>query len=270
MLCIEQIHPVGQCMKQKILYINCFIAYIVDTHYVSLIPLNPSDANATNTKTVTNDEQKKCSQQFQKLFSKMIPLDLNAAFKKFAKQINENYSNDDIIQNPCYLMLDAETIIGKLATWSNSIRYFVNKIQFTDKKAVTFDQAIERLERAVQIDPIFAFSALVNHAYCLIHLKPPTSPYKIIAKSYLVRAQEQIGKYILPQLHCMQLETNDTPDEFVYEDLVNQTRMKVEILQLYQSHIAQAIATIEASQKLVDVRVINENQVIIGRKIVSR
>lgn len=265
---------------------ECFIGYIVDTHYVSLKPLNPSDKSSTNVQNKTNDEQKKS--RFQQLFSQMkkltdlvqqqkkslekelltkvIDLDLKQGFKKFAEQTDQDYSKDEIIRNPCYLMLDAETIIGKLATWSNSIRSFVDRLPFADKKAVTFEQAIERLERAARIDPIFAFSALVNHAYCLIHQKSPPT-YKITAKSYLVRAQEQIGRYILPQLHSMQLEMNDASDEFVYEDLVKQIQMKLEILQLYQSHITQAITTIEASQKLVDVTAISDTQVTIGEKL---
>ena len=50
------------------------------------------------------------------------------------KMIEDNKGEDDWIRNPCYLLMEAETIIGKLNTWSNSARSLVDKLSWTDKQ----------------------------------------------------------------------------------------------------------------------------------------
>ena len=163
-----------------------------------------------------------------------------------------------------------DTIINTLSTWSNSARSWYEVLPFTEKQALTYKEAVDRLEKAMKLDPIFTFTAQVNRAHFLNDKEQSMNLYKVKAKEYLVRAQEIMGTYILPQLHSMQPETKKGDDELIYDDLVNQTRLKVEILQLYQSHVGQAIATIEDSQKLVDVTVIdknNDDRVALGKKL---
>lgn len=50
------------------------------------------------------------------------------------KMIEDNKGEDDWIRNPCYLLMEAETIIGKLTTWSNSARSLADKLPWTDKQ----------------------------------------------------------------------------------------------------------------------------------------
>ena len=266
---------------------TCVIGYEVDAYYFSLRSRQSGDG--TRTATQTDHQQKsrpqKLFNQFKRLVdqskhqkdtfnnqlaTRIIEHDLRTGLTAFEKKMSNDYNKDDFIRNPCYLLMEAETIISKLSTWSNSARSWVEVLPWTDKQAVTYKEAVDRLEKAIKLDPIFTFPAQVNRAHFLIDQETSTDLYKVKAKAYLVRAQEILGTYILPQLHSMQLETKKSDDELIYDDLVNQTRLKVDILQLYQSHVGQAIATIEDSQKLVDVTVIdedNDDRVVLGKKL---
>ena len=204
------------------------------------------------------------------LLTKVIDHNLRTGLEAFEKKISEDYKKSDFIRNPCYLLMEADTIISQISTWSNTARSCVEVLPWTEKQSVTYKDAIDRLEKAIELDPIFTFTAQVNRAHFLIDKEQSTKLYKVKAKSYLVQAQEIISKYILPQLHSMQLETEKSPDELIFDDLVNQTRLKVEILQVYQNHVSQAISTIEDSQKLTDIIVTDKNhtgQVTISKKL---
>jgi hypothetical protein len=73
----------------------------------------------------------------------------------------------------------------------------VDKFPWTEKQAVTYKDAVDRLEKAIKLDPIFTFTAQVNRAHLLIDQEKSKGLYKVKAKAYLVRAQEIIGTYIL-------------------------------------------------------------------------
>ena len=68
----------------------------------------------------------------------------------------------------------------------------------------------------------------------------------------------------------MQLETKKDEQQLISDDLVNQIRLKVEIVQVYQSYVSEAIATIEDSQKLIDVTATDGNGRVMMNKKLSR
>ncbi|CAF1353887.1 unnamed protein product, partial [Didymodactylos carnosus] len=264
---------------------TCVLGYEVDSYYFSLRSSQSDDG--TRMAKQPDKKQKSRRQKFldqckrlvdeskeqkdtlnKQLATRIIDHDLRSGLTALEEQMSKDYKKEDFIRNPCYLLMEAETIIGKLSTWSNSARSWVEKLPWTEKQAVTYKDAVNLLEKAIKLDPIFTFTAQVNRAHFLIDQEQSTNLYKVKAKSYLVRAQDIIGKHILPQLHSMQLETKKDDDELTYDDLVNQIRLKVDILQVYQSHVGQAIATIEDSQKFIDVTVADEDgRVTVAKKL---
>jgi hypothetical protein len=217
------------------------------------------------------DQLKEEKDRMNKLLStKIVNHDLRVGLNAFEKKMSEDYKKQDFIKNPCYLLMEADTIISQLSTWSNTARSWFEVLPWTEKQTNTYKDAIDRLEKAIELDPIFTFTAQVNRAHFIIDKEQSRKLYKTEAKSYLTKAQEILGKYILPQLHSMQLETKKSDDELIFDDLVNQTRLKVEILQIYQNYVGQAISTIEDSQKLTDVIVTGEDgtdRVTISKKL---
>ncbi|CAF4050160.1 unnamed protein product, partial [Adineta steineri] len=215
------------------------------------------------------EEQKQCFNE--KLSTKIIDHDLKAGLAKFREKMITEYKKEDFIQNPCYLLMEADTMTNQLSAWTNVTRSCFEVLPWTKKRAFNYKDIIDRLEKAIKLDPVFTFAAQVTLSHFLIDKeKESMKPYKIKAKSYLVRAQEILGRYILPQLHSMQLETKKSNDELIFGDLINQTQLKVEIFQVYQNYLGQAIRTIEDSQKLTDVIIINKdncNEMTIKKKL---
>lgn len=268
---------------------TCVLGYEVGSYYFSI--RSSQFDNATDTAMETDKKQTSRRQELfdkfkrfidqskeqkdilhKQLATRIIDHNLEVGFTTFEQQMINDYEKADFIRNPCYLLMEADTIMSKLSTWSNSMRSWVEVLPCTEKQSVTYKDAVDRLEKAIELDPIFTFTAQVNCAHFLINQEQSKPLYKVKAKSFLVRVQEIIGKYILPQLHSMQLETNKNDDELVYDDLVNQIRLKVEILQMYQNHVSQALSTIEDSQKLIDVTVTDEysnGSVTIAKKLYS-
>ena len=206
------------------------------------------------------DQSKEQKDLFNKqLATRIVDHDLQRGLTAFEQQMTDEYENEDFIKNPCYLLMEAENIIGKLSTWQNKARSCLEVLPWTEKQAATYNDAIACLEKAIKLDPIYTFTAQVNRAYFLIDQEKSTDLYKVKAKEHLVRAQEILGTYILPQLYSMQLDTKKADGEWIHEDLGNQIRLKVEILQVYQSHVSQAIAIIEDSQKLIDVTLLSDD-----------
>ncbi|CAF4871145.1 unnamed protein product, partial [Rotaria sp. Silwood1] len=263
---------------------TCTLGYEVDSYYFSLRSNQSDDAAAKTKQEKSRREQ--LFKQFKKfvdrakkqketlneqLATKIIDHDLNNGFTIFENEMKKNYEKEDFIRNPCYLLMDAETAIKQLTTWSNSARSWIEVLPGTDKRAVTYKDAVDRLEKAIKLDPIFTFAAQVNLAHFLIDKEQSTPLYKIKAKSYLNQAQEILGKYILPQLYSMQMETEKKNDEeLIYDDFINQIKLKMSILQLYQSHVSQAITIIEDSQKLIDITVTdgdNPGRIRLGKKL---
>lgn len=267
--------------KRKDAKSTCFLGYETDTQYILLKSLNSdsgweesylAEIDTDDVAVPQQSTQSKLTEQEQKqlenlLLTKMIPLDLKVGFESFQKEICKQYLTNEIMENPCYLLLEADEIIAKLATWSNWIKSFGDSV-LPIEKAKTVNDAINRLERAIKLDPTFAFSASANRAYLLVdkNQKSDTN-YKITAKKYLLETQQQIERYILPQLLSMQVKSNAASDEFVFEDLAMQIETKIDILNHYHNHVKQAISVIESSQKLIDVHSKHEKTVNIGRKL---
>jgi len=253
---------------------TCFIGYEVNTHYLPLEPLNfvnnwkniyldniDSDyymiyestlkTNNPFNKLEGGEEEVTCA-----LTMKTVDLNMHTNFQVFQNQILNEYTTDKIFENPCYPILEAEDIIVKLSSCN-----------FHTSKCSMIDKAINRLERAVQLDPIFAFNASVNLAYLTIEEYKSLSTYKFKAKSYLIDAQEQITHYILPQLYSIQIELNRDDSQLIFDDFTKQNQNKIETLQLYQHQIEQAIVAIEKAQKLIDVYSKYNQIVNIGQKL---
>jgi hypothetical protein len=210
--------------------------------------------------------------EIESLFlTKASSLDLKDNFKIFANEMKMQYETDNIFQNPCYLLLEADDIIEKLSTWSNSVQSYAQSVLPIDK-AKTADDVIKRLEQAIKLDSIFAFSALANQAHFIVDKGKSDANYKITAKFYLTQAKKEIEQFIMPQLYLMLIKPNTEKKEIqskelFFDDLNKQIESKIDILQHYHNYINQAIQVIECSQKLISVQSKHGQIVNIGGKL---
>ncbi|UJR06676.1 hypothetical protein I4U23_010962 [Adineta vaga] len=262
---------------------TCLIGYEVGSYHFSIRPTESDDATSADkkperqkksTKQKLFDKLKKVAdstknfldqakeqKQFlnEKLSTTIIDHDFEVGLTTFTKKMINEYQKEDFIRNPCYILMEADTMISQLSTWSNAARAWFEVLPWTEKRALSYKDVTDRLEKSIALDPIFTFTAQATLAHFLIDQEKSIKLYKVKAKSYLTRAQEILGQNILPQLHSMQLETKKSNDELIFDDLIKQTQMKVEILQVYQNYLSQAIRTIDDSQKLTDVIIIDED-----------
>ncbi|CAF0748180.1 unnamed protein product [Adineta ricciae] len=247
---------------------TCWVGYEVYSHYVSLQPIDPTetffepiDDELDELPTVEHTVNLS-----RTLFTNMLIPDLRMDYSTFQQTINDEYLTDEIIRNPCYLVHEAEEILESISIWK-SIAHFLAPTEM-ESSAEKIKRAIARLNRAIALDPIFAFNASVTRAYVILLEKQSPTEYKVQAKKCLRDAQEQIGQYLLPTLHSMQALLKDDQTEMNASDaLAKQLQAKVEIFYLYYSKLEEALQSIEQSQKLVDVSVKNGQSVRFGRKL---
>lgn len=271
--------------KRKDAKSTCFLGYEVNLQYVVLDTSNADptlekslleeiEADATEIQSVEliiTDAFLQDKQLESSFLTKASSLDLKDNFQIFANEMKMQYETDYIFQNPCYLMLEADDIIVKLSSWNNWLRSCGQSILSIDK-AKTPDDAIKRLEQGIQLDSIFAFSALTNRAHFIVDQGESDANYKVTAKSYLTRAKQQIEQLIMPQLYLMLIKPN-TEDkisenkELFFDDLNKQIETKIDILQHYHDYINQAIYVIECSQKLIGVKSKHGQIVNLGGKL---
>ncbi|CAF4154283.1 unnamed protein product, partial [Rotaria sp. Silwood2] len=259
---------------------TCFIGYEVDTHYISLQPLNSNDewienylfninsdcsVNVEHSLNTTKDKVTELIRLFVKLklekkrqyeeffLTKIIDLNIQNAFKNFQVQIQEEYNTDQLIQNPCYLLLESEALLNKHFSANNRIQSIAKSGFFMKKKSDPFDKTVDVLKRAIDLDPIFSFSAYVNYAHIIIHKRDNRSTYKVEAKSKLLEACQQIDDHILSQHYIMKNPSTNGIDEIFFDDFAQQTNTKIFILESYKEYIKRAVEAIERSQNLIDV-----------------
>ena len=261
---------------------TCFLGYEVNCQYVSL---DTSNIDPTLEESLLKDIETDQTEiqlvelnildryrfhqntKFESLFlTKAISNNLKENFKIFSNEITKLYATDEIFQNPCYLLLEADDIIEKLSSWSNYLRSYGEYTLLMDK-AKTHEDAIKRLEQAMNLDSIFAFSALSNRAHFIVDKGQSDTNYKVTAKSYLTQAKQKLEQFIMPQLYMMLIkpsidEETKQSKELFFDDLNKQIESKIDILQHYHNYINQAIQVIEASQKLIEVQ--SQNRQIIN------
>ncbi|CAF3984552.1 unnamed protein product, partial [Rotaria sp. Silwood1] len=145
-----------------------------------------------------------------------------------------------------------------------SHQFFIRTKQFVrqivsvgTKQSVERENALQCLNAAIQLNPIYSFTAYVSQAYLLIEQK--SDKYKENAIADLLKARDQINNFILPAYHSMQLNLydNNNNNNSDCDDLSKQLTIKTNIIDLYNNHIQNAILTIENSQKLVDLMIFN-------------
>ena len=264
---------------------TCFLGYEVNLQYVALDASNidpkletslleniePDTAEIQPVKLNMTDTLWKDNKLKSLFVTKASSLDLRDSFKSFSDEMETQYETHNIFENPCYLLLEADDIIEKLSTWSNSIRSYGEFVLPIDK-AKTADDAIERLEQAIKLDSIFAFSALANQAHFFVDKGKADPNYKIKAKLCLTQAKQQIEQFIMPQLYLMLIKPSTENKEnqsleLFFDDFNKQIESKIDILQHYHNYINQAIQVIECSQKLITVQSKHGLTVNIGRKL---
>ncbi|CAF4075594.1 unnamed protein product, partial [Rotaria sp. Silwood2] len=273
---------------------TCFIGYEVDTHYISLQPLNSNDewienyllninsdcsVNVEHSLNTTKDKVTELIRLFVKLklekkrqyeeffLTKIIDLNIQNAFKNFQVQIQEEYNTDQLIQNPCYLLLESEALLNKHFSANNRIQSIAKSGFFMKKKSDPFDKTVDVLKRAIDLDPIFSFSAYVNYAHIIIHKRDNRSTYKVEAKSKLLEACQQIDDHILSQHYIMKNPSTNGIDEIFFDDFAQQTNTKIFILESYKEYIKRAVEAIERSQNLIDVYADDSGKVYTGRHL---
>ncbi|CAF4154126.1 unnamed protein product [Rotaria sp. Silwood2] len=273
---------------------TCFIGYEVDTHYISLQPLNSNDewienyllninsdcsVNVEHSLNTTKDKVTELIRLFVKLklekkrqyeeffLTKIIDLNIQNAFKNFQVQIQEEYNTDQLIQNPCYLLLESEALLNKHFSANNRIQSIAKSGFFMKKKSDPFDKTVDVLKRAIDLDPIFSFSAYVNYAHIIIHKRDNRSTYKVEAKSKLLEACQQIDDHILSQHYIMKNPSTNGIDEIFFDDFAQQTNTKIFILESYKEYVERAVEAIERSQNLIDVYADDSGKVYTGRHL---
>jgi len=215
-------HDYGpEIYKRKDATSTCFLGYEVGLQYVTLdtSKIDPTfkqslldnvedDATEIQLQILNLPNIFQQDKRFESLFStKTSSFEVKDNFKIFADEMKKKYTTDAIFQNPCYPLLEANDIIEKLSSWGNWGRSWANSVGLMDK-AKTPDDAVKRLQQAIDLDSTFAFSALVNRAHFIVDQKKSDVNYKIQAKSYLEKAQEQLEKFIMPQLYMMLIKPN--------------------------------------------------------------
>ncbi|CAF3343931.1 unnamed protein product [Rotaria sp. Silwood2] len=273
---------------------TCFIGYEVDTHYISLQPLNSNDewienyllninsdcsVNVEHSLNTTKDKVTELIRLFVKLklekkrqyeeffLTKIIDLNIQNAFKNFQVQIQKEYNTDQLIQNPCYLLLESEALLNKHFSANNRIQSIAKSGFFMKKKSDPFDKTVDVLKRAIDLDPIFSFSAYVNYAHIIIHKRDNRSTYKVEAKSKLLEACQQIDDHILSQHYIMKNPSTNGIDEIFFDDFAQQTNTKIFILESYKEYVERAVEAIERSQNLIDVYADDSGKVYTGRHL---
>ncbi|CAF3715511.1 unnamed protein product [Rotaria sp. Silwood1] len=159
-------------------------------------------------------------------------------FEEFRKKIENDYDLNDLFENPFYLILKA------------------NEYIFERKK---YDEAIDFLKTAIEIDTLFTVNARYNLAYALI-LKDNTN--KTQAKQELSKALQIIEETLIPQQETMLVSfriSNTTGDDVDHakqttndnntkSDLEEQVMNRINLLYLFKSQIEQAQQIIEDAE----------------------
>ena len=179
-------------------------------------------------------------------------------FDDFSAQLLKEYKENRVIKNPYYYIAKTDSLIDEANSAGTGFKKVMTNI-FTLGIAKTGreelrEQAIENLTAAIELDPIFSFAAYVSRAYLYLEQKP--SGYKQKARLDLITAQKSISSYIIPQLQNMTLSSNVgniEMNENKKESFSKQIIIKLDILNIYLSHIQQALSVIEESQKLIDI-----------------
>jgi hypothetical protein len=184
-------------------------------------------------------------------------------YSQFEQEIREQYQDGDkIIQNPFYHIAKADMLIEKTHKFTTRTKQFIKKVaSFGFSKSIERKQALQCLDAAIQLDPIYSFTAYVNRAYLTIEQRnSPTYKENVIVD--LTKARDQINNLILPVYHSMQLNLgNDNNEHLAHDELSKQLTIKTDIIQLYSSHIENAILKIEKSRKLVDITIFDKEKI---------
>ncbi|CAF3707211.1 unnamed protein product [Adineta steineri] len=244
---------------------TCYIGYIVSQTYLTLEPLHPQsddkfdniehlpsiDNNETDS-ILSPEELDRVEKLKDSIWIKPNTLYIIDSFESFKTQICKDYKSDKVIQNPYYLILKADNLITKYCSFIHKIKTIPNAIPFIKRHDRIIDQATILLERAIDLEPIFTFTASVNLAYFIIIKSQRSKTYKLKAKFFLTQAQEQIDQYILPSLVFMTIQLPIENDEIIHEDFLKQIETKIDIIDSYNKCNKEAIQRIENSQKLID------------------
>lgn len=186
---------------------------------------------------------------------------------QFEQEIRCQYNDENkIIQNPFYYLTKADILIGRNHTFLARTKQFMkNVLTLGIIKLIERKKALRYLNTAIELDPIFSFTAYVDRAYLIIIEQENAFTYKAEAINDLVKARDQINDTILPIFYSMKVKlSNDSNDYLDNNELSIQLGIKIDIIQLYMNHIQNAILIIENSQKLVDIKIIN------GQKIITQ
>ncbi|CAF4020510.1 unnamed protein product, partial [Adineta steineri] len=251
--------------KTKNAKLTCFIGYIVSQTYLTLEPFYPQNddkfeniehlASIDNNETdfiLSPEELDRVEKLRDSIWIKPNMFNITDSFENFKTQICKDYKSDKVIQNPYYLILKADHLITKYCSFIHQIKTIPNAIPFIKRHDRIIDQATILLERAIDLEPIFTFTASVNLAYFIIVKSQRSKTYKLKAKFFLTQAQEQIDQYILPSLVFMTIQLPIENDEIIHEDFLKQIETKIDIIDSYNKCNKEAIQRIENSQKLID------------------
>ncbi|CAF0939916.1 unnamed protein product [Adineta ricciae] len=243
----------------------CYIGYVVSQVYLVLEPLSrhtyynvdefeqiPPVESDTMQSGLSCEEPTSMRKLKDSIWTEVDKRNLNDSFEEFKRQTRKEHEANQAIRNPYYLIFEADHLITKYCSFIHRIKTIPNFVPFIDHLDHVIVQAVNLLKRAVELDSVFAFTALPNLAYFTIVQYKLSETYKSTAKSFLMEAQKQIEQHIVPSLIFMKASSYNENDDNIHEDFSKQVEAKLMVISSYSTSIDQAISNIENSQKLMD------------------
>ncbi|XP_047128515.1 uncharacterized protein LOC124809060 [Hydra vulgaris] len=161
-------------------------------------------------------------------------------YKHFVEQLNSGYKSETIIKNPYYHIVIANDFI-----LNNSAEY---------------EEANKHFEKAIELDKNFSCAAFVGKALYFLKKHKDLDNYKQKSIESLNVALHILGNE-MGMLNLIQTLLHHQTSN-IHSDLSKQLIQKTSLLCSYINSIEMAISVIKKSQRLIDVKVINKNQII--------
>jgi hypothetical protein len=177
---------------------------------------------------------------------------IHEKFAIFQKNILEDLSNDTVVQNPyyyinhgCQLIIESRNYSAKI--WEN----FSHDI---------YRRTIDVFDKAISLDPIYAYMAHYNKIYALIKMRGPN--YKEQAKFHAMEVTRIVTEFVIPKLHVISQaiqsgavdnESRIEGETVLENEIAFQLNAKIQSLDFLLNSTKKIVSAIEESQKLIDV-----------------
>lgn len=167
-----------------------------------------------------------------------------AEFKTFKKAVLQDYEANVVVKNPHYYIRYANSLIKYAATFLGRASNCV----YWNSSIGLYKTAIENYDKAIALDPVYAYLAYYYKAYALIKLNEEGA--KQAAKECLLAAKQSLAEKINLQLMAI-LQT--LPKQIPNKELENQISYEIQALESLLENIETAINVIDRSMKPLEI-----------------